>query len=81
MAGIYDRIRVAMELTSRLNMLRFSDGASRKALLSELLGRPLPETAIVHPPFYCTYGLGIELGERTFVGQACSFLASRFHAS
>lgn len=28
----------------------------------------------IHPPFYSTYGLGIELGERTFVGQACSFL-------
>jgi acetyltransferase-like isoleucine patch superfamily enzyme len=43
-------------------------------LLAELLGKPPPETALVHPPFYCTYGLGIELGERTFVGQACSFL-------
>jgi hypothetical protein len=48
--GIYDRIQVAMELTSRLNVLRFSDIDSRKALLGELLGKPLPETAIVHPP-------------------------------
>jgi acetyltransferase-like isoleucine patch superfamily enzyme len=63
-----------MELTSRLNVLPFNDIASRKALLSELLGKPLPETAIVHPPFYSTYGLGIELGDRAFVGQACSFL-------
>jgi acetyltransferase-like isoleucine patch superfamily enzyme len=71
---IYDRIQVAMELTSRLNVLPFSDIDARQGLLSELLGKPLPETAIVHPPFYSTYGLGIELGERTFVGQACSFL-------
>jgi acetyltransferase-like isoleucine patch superfamily enzyme len=71
---IYDRIQVAMELTSRLNVLPFSDIDSRRALLSELLGQPLPETAIIHPPFYCTHGLGIELGERAFVGQACSFL-------
>jgi acetyltransferase-like isoleucine patch superfamily enzyme len=71
---VYDRIQVAMELTSRLNVLPFSDITSRKALLGELLGKPLPETAIIHPPFYSTYGLGIELGERTFVGQACSFL-------
>jgi acetyltransferase-like isoleucine patch superfamily enzyme len=71
---IYDRIQVAMDLTSRLNSLRFSDTGSRNALMSELLGKALPETAVVHPPFYCTYGLGVELGERTFVGQACSFL-------
>lgn len=55
-------------------MLPFSDIESRNALLSELLCKPLPETAIIHPPFYSTYGLGIELGERTFVGQGCSFL-------
>jgi acetyltransferase-like isoleucine patch superfamily enzyme len=72
--AVYDRIQVAMELTSRLNVLPFSDIESQKALLSELLGKPFPETATVHPPFYSTYGLGIELGDRTFVGQACSFL-------
>ncbi|MDT4978127.1 MAG: hypothetical protein QOG07_6, partial [Pseudonocardiales bacterium] len=33
----YARIQVAMELTSRLNVLTFSDIDSRKALLSELL--------------------------------------------
>jgi acetyltransferase-like isoleucine patch superfamily enzyme len=71
---IFDRIQVAMELTSRLNVLPFSDVDSRNALLNELLGKPLPEKAIIHPPFYSTYGLGIELGERTSVGQACSFL-------
>ncbi|MEO6704125.1 MAG: sugar O-acetyltransferase [Jatrophihabitantaceae bacterium] len=72
--AIYDRIQVAMELTSRLNVLPFSDLAARRALLAELLGKPLPESATVHPPLYSTYGLGIELGEQTFVGQACSFL-------
>ncbi len=63
-----------MDLTSRLNVLPFSETESRNALLSELLGRPLPDRALIHPPFYCTYGLGIELGERASVGQACSFL-------
>ncbi len=63
-----------MDLTSRLNMQTFSDIDSRNAVLSELLGRPLPERAIIMPPFYCTYGLGIEIGARVSVGQACSFL-------
>ena len=68
------RIQVAMQLTSRLNVLQFSDTESRTALLSELLGKPPPETAIIHLPFYSDYGLGIELGEQVFVGQGCSFL-------
>lgn len=71
---LFERIQVAMELTSRLNVLPFSDVGSRNALLAELMGKPLPEKAIIHPPFYCTYGLGTELGVRTSVGQACSFL-------
>jgi acetyltransferase-like isoleucine patch superfamily enzyme len=70
----YARIQVAMELTSRLNVLTFSDIDSRKALLSELLGKPLPDTAVIHPPFYSDYGLDTELGEQVFVGQGCSFL-------
>jgi acetyltransferase-like isoleucine patch superfamily enzyme len=70
---IYERIQVAMDLTSRLNVLPFSDVESRNALLSDLLGAPHPGS-FIHPPFYCTFGLGIELGERTSVGQACSFL-------
>jgi len=72
--ALYERIQMAMELTSRLNVLPFSDIDSRNALLADLLGKPLPDKAVIHPPFYCTYGLGTELGERTSVGQACSFL-------
>lgn len=71
---IYSRIQVALDLTSRLNGLPFGDLDTRRALLAELLGKPLPETALVHPPFYCDYGLDTELGDRVFVGHGCSFL-------
>ena len=71
---LYERIQVAMELTSRLNALAFGDVAGRHALLHDLLGKPLPDRAVIHPPFYCTYGLGTELGAQTSVGQASSFL-------
>lgn len=71
---VYDRIQVAMELTSRLNALPFGATDERRDLLEQLLGKPLPGTALVQPPFYATHGLGTTLGERTFVGQACSFL-------
>jgi acetyltransferase-like isoleucine patch superfamily enzyme len=72
--AIYDRVQVAMDLTSRLNLLPFTELDSRRALLADLLGKPLPETALVHPPFYCDYGLDTQLGDRVFVGHGCSFL-------
>ncbi|HEX3722321.1 MAG TPA: DapH/DapD/GlmU-related protein [Nitrolancea sp.] len=71
---LYRRVQVAMDLTSRLNALPFSDVDSRHSLLSELFGDPTPEKSFVHPPFYCTSGVGTRLGERASVGQACSFL-------
>jgi acetyltransferase-like isoleucine patch superfamily enzyme len=62
-----------MELTSRLNVLRHSDLEARTRLLSEILGRPMPETLTIYPPFYCDYGLNLEFGERVFVNQNCAF--------
>jgi acetyltransferase-like isoleucine patch superfamily enzyme len=69
-----ERVQVVMDLTSRLNLLPFSDLDTRKALLSEILGKPLPATVTIYPPFYSDYGLGIEFGERVFVNQGCYFL-------
>ncbi|WP_222432376.1 DapH/DapD/GlmU-related protein [Leekyejoonella antrihumi] len=63
-----------MDLTSRLNVLPFGDVDARQALLEELFGAAAPGTAFVHPPFYCTSGVGTRLGEGSSVGQACSFL-------
>lgn len=71
---VYRQIQIAMDLTSRLNVLPFGDTAARHALLGELFGAPAPERTLVHPPFYCTSGIGTKLGEGSSVGQACSFL-------
>ena len=71
---MFERSQVAMDLTSRLNAVPFSDAGSRHALLRELLGDAHPEKLHLHPPFYCTTGVGTKLGERTSIGQACSFL-------
>jgi acetyltransferase-like isoleucine patch superfamily enzyme len=71
---LYQRVQAAMELTSRLNALPFSDVDSRLSLLGEIFADPNPEKSFVHPPFYCTSGVGTRLGERASVGQACSFL-------
>jgi acetyltransferase-like isoleucine patch superfamily enzyme len=63
-----------MELTSLLNVLPFSDLDARNTLLSEILGKPVPDTVTIYPPFYSDYGLGIEFGDLVFVNQGCYFL-------
>lgn len=63
-----------MVLTSRLNLLPFDHTQARNTLLARILGRPLPATTTIYPPFYCDYGLNIEFGERVFVNQGCWFL-------
>jgi acetyltransferase-like isoleucine patch superfamily enzyme len=68
------RVQVVLGLTSRLNVLPFDNLDGRNELLGEILGRPLPSTVTIYPPFYCDHGLGIELGERVFVNQGCYFL-------
>lgn len=68
-----ERVQVAMELTSRLNVLPFTDAAARAALLGELFGESLDETVTIYPPLYCDYGLGTTFGTKVFVNQGCSF--------
>ena len=72
--ALAERIQIAMGLTAQLNALPFADLVSRRSILTELLGKPIPESAVVMPPFYCTYGLRLEIGPRSSVGQDCSFL-------
>jgi acetyltransferase-like isoleucine patch superfamily enzyme len=71
--AVTERVQVVMGLTSRLNVLDHSDTEARAALLSEILGRTVPQTLTLYPPFYCDYGLHLEFGERVFVNQNCSF--------
>lgn len=68
------RVLRATELTSRLNRLPFEDEAGRTALLAQILGRPLPAGVTVYPPFYTDHGLRLELAERVFINQNCTFL-------
>jgi len=69
-----ERIEHVTALTSRLNVLPFDDKAGRAALMAEIVGKPVPDSVTVYPPFYTEYGLGIEFGERVFVNQGCTFM-------
>lgn len=69
-----ERVLAVTALTSRLNVLPFDDEQGRKALLGDILGRPLPSNATIYPPFYTDHGLHLEFGERVFINQGCTFL-------
>jgi acetyltransferase-like isoleucine patch superfamily enzyme len=69
-----ERVLRAMELTSRLNVLPFEDEAGKAALLEQILGGPLPAGVTIYPPFYTDHGLGLDLAERVFINQGCTFL-------
>ncbi|MFE5341442.1 sugar O-acetyltransferase [Isoptericola sp. NPDC056578] len=69
-----ERVLRATELTSRLNVLPFDDEAGKAELFEQILGRPLPSRTTIYPPFYTDHGLNLDLAERVFVNQNCTFL-------
>ncbi|MFE1559099.1 DapH/DapD/GlmU-related protein [Streptomyces sp. NPDC058734] len=69
-----ERVLRVTALTSRLNALPFEDEEGRAGLLEEILGRPLPPRVTIYPPFYTDHGLRLELAERVFINQNCTFL-------
>ncbi len=68
------RVLQVTELTARLNALPFQDEAGKAALFEQILGRPLPPKVTIYPPFYTDHGLRLELAERVFINQGCTFL-------
>lgn len=69
-----ERVLTTMALTSRLNALPFDDEAGKAELFAQILGRPLPDRTTIYPPFYTDHGLNLDLGERVFINQGCTFL-------
>ncbi|MFF2053921.1 sugar O-acetyltransferase [Leifsonia sp. NPDC058194] len=68
------RVLEVTALTSRLNVLPFDDEAGKAGLLAQILGRPVPERTTIYPPFFTDHGLNLELAERVFINQNCTFL-------
>ncbi|MFD6137500.1 sugar O-acetyltransferase [Isoptericola sp. NPDC056618] len=69
-----ERVLRATELTSRLNVLPFDDEAGKAELFEQILGRPVPPRTTIYPPFYTDHGLNLDLADRVFVNQNCTFL-------
>ncbi|MFE3546937.1 DapH/DapD/GlmU-related protein [Nocardia sp. NPDC059177] len=73
-SAMHQRVLAVTALTSRLNITPFEDEAAKAALFEQILGRPLPAGVTIYPPFYTDHGLNLELAEKVFVNQGCTFL-------
>ena len=63
-----DAIRLCMELNTRYSTLE-----ERIALMEQLIGRPVPDSFRLFPPFTTDCGKNIHLGERVFINSGCRF--------
>jgi len=63
----------ARDLCQRLNATRDSQEEERRRILSRLFGKG-GDSVWMQPPFYCDYGVNIELGERVFFNFNCVVL-------
>ena len=61
-------LRIAAELNGR-----YQEPGRVRQLLTELTGRPTPESVTVFPPFQADFGQNIVLGERVFINSGCRF--------
>ncbi len=73
-AAMSRRVLEVTQLTSRLNMLPFEDESGKAELFEQILGRPLPPLVTIYPPFFTDNWLNLELSERVFINQNCTFL-------
>jgi maltose O-acetyltransferase len=63
----------ARDLCQSLNATREGEQEERRRLLGELFGKG-GDTVWMQPPFFCDYGVNIELGERVFFNFNCIVL-------
>jgi acetyltransferase-like isoleucine patch superfamily enzyme len=69
-----ERVLEVTALTSRLNVLPFDDETGKADLFAQILGRPLPPRVTIYPPFFTDHGRNLQLAERVFINQNCTFL-------
>lgn len=62
----------AQRVTGELNG-GYHEPARVRALLAELIGRPVDETVVLFPPFTADFGKNTRLGKRVFINSGCRF--------
>ena len=62
----------AMQITAELNS-GYHEAAKIRRLFSKLIGKPVPDTFSMFPPFYSECGKNIFIGENIFINCCCHF--------
>ncbi len=72
----YDALIDDIFATITARSLQRSAYATRSVYMNlweSILGKELPESTTVLPPFYIDYGKPVTIGERCFIQQCCTF--------
>lgn len=67
-----DAAQRALRITAELNS-GYHEPDEIRALLGELMGRPVPASTTVFPPFHSEFGQNLHLGEAVFINMGCRF--------
>ena len=67
-ADIFDTMKTATEMNTG-----YHTPAEVHDYLGKILGKPLPESTTVLPPFYIDYGKSVTIGNDCFIQQCCTF--------
>lgn len=62
----------AMKITAELNN-KYHEPSDVNKLFSKLIGKKVPESFFMFPPFYTDFGRNITVGENVFINTGCSF--------
>ncbi|WP_041789060.1 DapH/DapD/GlmU-related protein [Streptococcus dysgalactiae] len=62
----------AIALTIKINNT-YHEPADLRALMSQLVGKSVPESFRLFPPFYTDFGKNITIGEDVFINSGCHF--------
>ncbi len=62
----------AMQITAELNS-GYHETSEIRRLFSKLIGKPVPDTFSLFPPFYSECGKNIFIGENVFINCCCHF--------
>lgn len=67
-----DMANEAMRITTEMNNT-YHEPFEVRALFSRLIGKPVPESFGLFPPFTADFGKNISVGENVFINSGCGF--------
>jgi len=70
---LYQKRVQCREILQEFNNLPAKDDDARKELLNKLTDKNL-DNVFIQPPFYCDYGINLELGKNVFMNFNCTIL-------